>query len=692
MLEANTFNRVLFLEFSMDSTDYLELLSGLKNAPFAMGKKLLHAYLAGDITHQSVRKNNLDLLDDFGSLSYSYEEFCELVDFCFAKKFVRTKKIGYLTLLELTSTGKKELESPSAAKEVNFLYDTKVTAQDKKLFDQFDFFLKGLNDYQKKAVTDPSKSILCIAGAGTGKTRVLTMRIAFLCRFQGVLPANILAITFTRKARDEMLERLAQLGIYGVNIETFNSYCEKFLRENSSSVYGSAKKKVISQKQKFELVKIALADLDHNFSSATRIYFTKKQYKNEATENLASVFVGDVFTIIDKFKRDRKKMYDFSSVASYKDYDKAKLMYDVCFRIIKAFENQDFRDFTDQILDVVSYFESGGVVPEFDHVLVDEFQDVNQMQVDFLRFFEASKFFVGDPRQSIFGWRGSKVDHILNLENQDFDLINLTINYRSEASIVELSNKCIGSLRLKDLTAHKPKNKDMRLIGFESLEVELEFLVQRILTVKKGKTIFVLARTNSMIKECSLYLGGRGLKFQIAREGSDIKERIVLSSVHSSKGLEADVVFMIGCTSNNYPCKTSDQPVVDLVASEDYDSFEEEKRLFYVGMTRAKDSLYFTYTGTKPTYFLSQPMVDFIVGKSETTNSALLSELLSWRDAEAKKQGLMGRYVMKAQVLERIAKAKPKDELELQGIDDMTSNKIFHYGKKILRIVKKNKD
>ena len=90
--------------------------------------------------------------------------------------------------------------------------------------------------------------------------------------------------------------------------------------------------------------------------------------------------------------------------------------------------------------------------------------------------------------------------------------------------------------------------------------------------------------------------------------------KITLSTIHAAKGLEAELVFVMGCNEYNFPCKASDHPVIEMIRINDYDKEEEEKRIFYVAISRAKKKLYLTYTGKKPTYFINSEMIDLIEG------------------------------------------------------------------------------
>jgi DNA helicase-2/ATP-dependent DNA helicase PcrA len=127
--------------------------------------------------------------------------------------------------------------------------------------------------------------------------------------------------------------------------------------------------------------------------------------------------------------------------------------------------------------------------------------------------------------------------------------------------------------------------------------------------------VLVLSRTNRQLFELSRIMKEKQIKHvlkteEINSEVSAKKGEVTLATIHSIKGLEAKIVFLIGANETNFPCKASDHPIIELIKVEDYDKEEEEKRLFYVALSRAKQNLYITYTGKKPTYFITNEMLD----------------------------------------------------------------------------------
>jgi DNA helicase-2/ATP-dependent DNA helicase PcrA len=154
-------------------------------------------------------------------------------------------------------------------------------------------------------------------------------------------------------------------------------------------------------------------------------------------------------------------------------------------------------------------------------------------------------------------------------------------------------------------------------LNFESEQKELEFVIDKIINSNIEKQeLFVLSRTNFQLTEISKLMKQKNIPHILTTDDfSNINARtgeVTLATIHSIKGLEASTVFVIGCNEVNFPCKASDHPVIEMIKIDNYDKEEEERRLFYVAISRAKSELYLTYTGKKPTYFINSEMMDII--------------------------------------------------------------------------------
>jgi len=614
-----------------ESLDYLKVLEAIRELPFFVGKNLLVDFLKGK-SSKRVRTSNLDALKTHGALDkYNNEEILGMIENLIKNnhiEIIRSSTNNFLKILKITDIGKKEIFNPQLNKKKlknKFNFDSKTIISDEDIlkFKELDSYLNGFNDNQKKAIISESEKILCIAGAGSGKTLALTRRIEFLVKYRSISSDKILAITFTRKARKEMQERLSKLNIQ-TNVETFNSFCEKILRQHSDKIYGR-NINVITYGNKVMALMSALHSQSLTMDQALENYFSSAQRRNKTKEVLSNIFLNDCFSVLDYFKVKKQDISDFSEFIGPEKFQTAKMIYNISKNLKEHMKLQGLRDFTDQILDTIDFFKNHKeFIPNYEHILVDEYQDVNAMQIELIDLLNSKNLFcVGDPRQSIFGWRGSDINYILSFKDkfQDSEIVTLIKNYRSNNHIVDLINLSIKDMNLPDLQSNFQDSKEIKLIRFESEELEYKFVVNKILSYLNSgippNEIFILARTNRQLEEVSRLMKQKNIKHvvrsdELKRPVFAGREDTTLATIHSIKGLEAELVFVIGCNDLNFPCKASDHPVIELVKIEDYDKEEEEKRIFYVALSRAKNKLYLTYTGKKPTYFINKEMLDVI--------------------------------------------------------------------------------
>ncbi|PIN94377.1 hypothetical protein COU53_03765 [Candidatus Pacearchaeota archaeon CG10_big_fil_rev_8_21_14_0_10_30_48] len=711
--------------------DYVVVLRALKELPFNVGRKTLVSFLQGDLGNNSVARNNLDNVELFGTFKNRNEdEISNLIDNLLNNKMIDIVSVPdnkFAKVLELNYKGNKEILNPTLfSKKLAFNLeevDTVISEKEKEFFKELDFFLGEYNDEQKKAITFDEKEILCIAGAGSGKTSVLTKRIEFLIKYRNVNPDKILAVTFTRKARQEMINRLSEFGLSeSVKVETFNSFCEKILKEHGNLIYGR-EVSVINYSNKVKIIQLALEELGLSFSEAIRVYFGKNKLHSKTREELVSIFINDCFFIRDYFKSQGKVVGKEDFEAIDESYRKtADIVSKICIFIERFMEENGLRDFSDQIIDTINFFKlHKDLIPEFDHVLIDEYQDVNSSQIKLVEILKPENLFcVGDPRQAIYGWRGSEVQYILDFKkwHAGCKIISLKKNYRSTKRIVSLINDSIRDMGISDLESGidlKSAELDTRLIRFDSIAGEFQFVAERILSANLPRgEIFVLARTNNQIRELSEVLKSRGIAYQVKSENSfneDISKGVVtLATIHSIKGLEAEMVIVIGCSNGNFPIYGSEHPIIDMVKAYDYDKEEEEKRLFYVAMSRAKRYLYLTYSGKNYTYFIKESMlpnlgvslknkiifespvesnkkseVDFSEG-----DKGVVMNLKSWRKGLSNELGIPAYQIMTNRTLLEISQTLPKNFSDLNKINGIGESKLERFGSEILRIVSEN--
>lgn len=704
---------------------HVALLKCFDDFKFNLGKKTLIDYVKGN-PNKTIQKNNLDELNSFGCLyMYSEEQLFELLKQLIKNNYLEEMYVqGIFKVVRRTSQGTKEIFERKFTFEKEKLPQLKnnyslpieeVSEKDLKIFKQFDFFLNSFNKEQKKTILSPHKNILCIAGAGTGKTTVLTKRIEFLVKFRGVDPKKILAITFTRKAKQEMKKRITALGIDLVQVETFNSFCEKLLRKHEKELYDQ-KVKVVSYKDKIKAVRNALQKHSINFHLFCEDYFTRKQRQDKSDDELFFLFVNDIFSLIDYYRNSESKIekfYERETNSSKKRI--GKIFYTLCCSLEDDLVKKGLRTFSDQLSDTITLFrKKPELIPHFEHVLVDEYQDVNQIQVDLLKKIKKNSLFVvGDPRQAIYGWRGASIDHILHY-NKDFEnpqILALKDNYRSAANIVQLFNTVIEPMKLPPLHAVTNVEKPIFLIEHPSERIEQTFVIEAIKNSKNpSNEIFVLARTNKILDKLSEKLSQQKIKHAIKADEEykmvePQEDEVVLATVHSIKGMEAKEVYVIGASSLYFPNKVPDNFIFSLAKDKhDYNKDAEELRLFYVAISRAKEKLVISYTGNY-TKYLSDKSLQYLQlklkDKSLTSftnknsnldlnkNLVLKNTLKDWRSQKSKYTGLPTYSILTNDTIEQICIKKPLNKEELLNIKGMGEFKTAKYGNEIIELLSK---
>jgi DNA helicase-2/ATP-dependent DNA helicase PcrA len=390
-----------------------------------------------------------------------------------------------------------------------------------------DQLLNGLNDMQKEAVKATDGPLLIMAGAGSGKTSVLTRRIAYLMVEKGVAPWNILAITFTNKAAREMKERIGKLlgpGADDIWISTFHSMCVRILRRDIDRIGISRNFSILDTTDQLSVIKSILKERN----------IDPKKFDPRSILGSISGAKNELITP-DEFEKTAGGMYEQVASDVYKDYQK------------KLLKNQSL-DFDDLIMTTIQLFQRVPEVLEFyqrkfQFIHVDEYQDTNKAQYLLVKML-ASRFqnlcVVGDSDQSIYRWRGADIANILSFE-KDYptaSVILLEQNYRSTQRILEAANGVIKNnmnRKAKNLWTQNDEGQKINYYRADSESAEGQFVAGKInqLVSSEGRKLSdfaILYRTNAqsrVIEEILLksninYTIVGGIKFYDRKEIKDI--------------------------------------------------------------------------------------------------------------------------------------------------------------------------
>jgi len=393
-------------------------------------------------------------------------------------------------------------------------------------------YLADLNPAQREAVLHTEGPVLVVAGAGSGKTRVLTRRIAHLLGAVGVKPSEILAITFTNKAAGEMRDRVIDLvgpPARAAWVMTFHSACGRILRREAQRLGYRSNFTIYDQADQIRLVKRCLEELERDPKR-----FTPRGIHSQIS-NAKNTLVGpEEYT---------------ERVASFYDQTVAEV-YDLYQKRLFASNAVDFDDMLFLTVDVLERFPEAREKWQeaFRYILVDEYQDTNHAQYRLLQLLaekHRNVFAVGDPDQSIYGFRGADIRNVLEFEH-DFPgsyTIALEQNYRSTQHILDAANGVIGHNRErkeKNLWSELGDGDPVRVIEVEDEHAEARYVAAEIaLLVEEGfsgSEVAVFYRTNTQSRVLEDVLVRQGIAYQVIGgprfyERAEIKDLIAYLQV-----------------------------------------------------------------------------------------------------------------------------------------------------------------
>src|SRR3954453_15383761 len=418
-----------------------------------------------------------------------------------ARRSIRSRGTRRASASARSRSAPRRTTSPSGGRR----YDRAVAATTPETY------LADLNPAQREAVLHTEGPVLVVAGAGSGKTRVLTRRIAHLLGAVGVKPPEILAITFTNKAAGEMRERVQDLvgpPPRAAWVMTFHSACGRILRREAQRLGYRSNFTIYDQADQIRLVKRCLEELERDPKR-----FTPRGIHSQIS-NAKNTLVGP-----EEYTERVASFYDKTLPARYALYQKR----------LFASNAVDFDDMLFLTVDVLERFPEAREKWQeaFHYILVDEYQDTNHSQYRLLQLLaekHRNVFAVGDPDQSIYGFRGADVRNGMEIE-QDFPgsfSIALEQNYRSTQHILDAANGVITHNRErkeKNLWSELGDGDPVRVIEVEDEHAEARYVAAEIaLLVEEGfngSDVAVFYRTNAQSRVLEDVLVRQGVAYQV---------------------------------------------------------------------------------------------------------------------------------------------------------------------------------
>jgi len=422
--------------------------------------------------------------------------------------------------------------------------------------------IDSLNDRQREAVSAEPGPILILAGAGSGKTRVLTHRIAWACEVDGLSPYSVLAVTFTNKAAAEMrarVESLLGISAAAMWVGTFHGLAHRMLRLHYEAARLPQSFQILDSDDQLRMVKrvVRQLDLDEARWPPKQAQWFINHNKDEGLRP-AHIDAGQ-----DPIQQQMLEIY--------------RLYQELC-------ERAGVVDFAELLLRVLELIRDNDDIREhyqrrFAHILVDEFQDTNAIQYAWIRLMAGADtpvFVVGDDDQSIYGWRGARIENIHHFE-QDFAntrVIKLEQNYRSTGTILKAANALIDNnhSRLgKELWTQSEDGEPIMYYSAYNEKDEARFVIDRIESwVAQGrsrKEVAVLYRSNAQSRQFEETLVTRGVPYRVYGglrffERAEIKDTLAYLRMISSP--TADNAFE---RTVNHPPRGIGQKTIDEIRS-----------------------------------------------------------------------------------------------------------------------------
>ncbi|OFL24383.1 ATP-dependent DNA helicase [Corynebacterium sp. HMSC062A03] len=674
--------------------------------------------------------------------------------------------------------------------------------------------LSLLDEDQRAAATAPRGPVCILAGAGTGKTRTITYRIAHMVDQGFVNPQRVLAVTFTSRAASEMRERLNQMGVGGVQAQTFHAAARRQLKYFWPQVAGDLPWQLIDNK--FSLVGRAVRSLglDNNKD-------TIRDFLGEIEWAKSSLISPEGYPGVIE-STDREAPGDPAKVAEvFRRYEDMKATPDLMYL-----------DFDDLLMHIAGAIENVPAVAEvfreqYRTFVVDEYQDVTPLQQRVLEAWLGERddlTVVGDANQTIYSFNGASPDYLLNFSRTypQATVVKLQRDYRSTPQVTDLANEVISKATGRaagtrlELQGMREPGPEPSFKAYESEEIEAKEVAGQVLTLLnqgvKASEIAILYRINAQSEQFEQALADAGVVYQVrggegffrrpeileairvliaatrrddlpndpvavARaafvelglsatepQGAQARERwqsltalvdliaqivedhegidlpgvlgelhrrsenkhnptmegVTLATIHAAKGLEWDAVFLVGLTEKllpiNHAIKAGDEHV------------EEERRLFYVGITRAREHLALSWalaktTGSRASRERTRFLDGVVPGIEESQSSNrryrprrcrvcsgqlsspaekvlgrhewceyegdedVFNALRAWRASVAKGSQVPAYVVFSDATLQAISEALPANEAELLDISGVGPSKLERYGAEVLQII-----
>ena len=466
----------------------------------------------------------------------------------------------------------------------------------------------SLDNYQRDVIRSNEEAILVLAGAGSGKSLTIIGKIIYLIKELNIGLDEILVISLTNDACNSLRDKIYSYYDYKIEVLTFHKLALLILKDNELDYQ-------IASEDMLDNV------IDDFFKYYINTKILKKAYKYLVkNDNDLTKIQNTIKTFIHLFKSSNKDINYYKNILkkikytlSYKKYKKNKYLLLFIINIYLLYENNlkmgEYIDFEDMINKSIEVLDKFGIKRKWKYIIIDEYQDSSYIKVKMIQkiisITHSKLLVVGDDFQSIYRFTGSDLEVFLNFKEYFNNSIIMEIKntYRNPQELIDIAGSFImrnNKQIRKKLLSSKHCDKPIKIVSTNNCKQVLKEL----LINNKDKEIMVIGRNN---KDINYYIDVDYRYKDNYYEFNNIKFKYL--TIHKSKGLEADVVIMINVSSNinSIPSKIVEEDILKYVKkNKDYYPYEEERRLFYVGLTRTRNNIYIISNRNKESIFINE--------------------------------------------------------------------------------------
>lgn len=495
-----------------------------------------------------------------------------------------------------------------------------------------------LDQQQEKVILDESKYLLVTAGAGSGKTLTILGKIYDLINNKNYNPKDILCISFTNAAATNLKEKIKKELNLEVTVYTFHKLGLELLKQ-SNYQYDIADSNLLEMiteqffQEEIEKSEFIKKRLCHYFYQSTRNYPKIKEEKKTELKKLEKLII----TLIKLIKCNNYQLSDFTiflrkikQTINFFTYQREKTILIITINIYLKYEkylkeNQEI-DFDDMLLKATEIVRNNNLSLSWKYIIIDEYQDTSYIRFllikEIINKVNSNLMVVGDDFQSIYKFTGCDLSLFTNFTNYfpNATILKLERTYRNSQELIKIAGTFVMKNKKqikKDLYSEKHLKDPIRIVRYKNIKDKFLSLIKKI---PPNKKILVLGRNN---RDSNLLLSNIVTQKEnkiIIKDYENID--ITYMTVHKSKGLESDIVIIINLTDqqNGFPNQIKDERITRIVVKnkEKY-LYGEERRLFYVALTRTKNEVYLLVPQKSPSIFIEE--LEYIMNYLEKENN-----------------------------------------------------------------------